>query len=150
VIVNPNFSLDLGRPWQEVSGDDPEQYNFRDPDRDTVITLSAIALDIAADRMDELANMLVELRLKAEGEAAQAFDHRATIYEPIVVPRPWGRAVAYYGHDDRDRQFSYSGMITQRSVISLYMSTGRLSERELMEAMDDVGSRIAFDRTPLD
>ncbi len=149
MIENPNFSIDLGPPWQEVANDDPEQYNFRDHQRDIVITMSAIAIDVAPAAIDQFASILVESRLRAECDAARAFAHATTIYEPIVVPLPWGRAVAYYGHDDTGREFSYSGLITPRSVINLYMSTGRLSERELMEAMDEVGSLIEFDRTPL-
>jgi hypothetical protein len=150
VIDDPNFALDLGQPWQEMSDDIPQQYSFRDATRDIVITLSAMSLDIAPGNIAQFASMLVDSRLRAEGDAARALDHRATIYEPIVVPRPWGRAVAYYGHDDTGRRFSFSGMVTPRSAISLYMSTGQLSERELMTAIDEVGSRIVFDRTSLD
>lgn len=150
MIHDPAFSLDLGSPWQAVPGDDPEQYSFVDTARDIGITLSALPIDITADAIDQFAGALVESRLRAEADAATAFDHRMTIYEPIIVPRAWGCAVAYYGHDDSGRQFSYSGMVTRSAIISLYMSTGRLSERELMEAMDEVGSRIEFDRTPLE
>ena len=47
-------------------------------------------------------------------------------------------------------QFGYAGMVTPRCAISLYMSSERLSEHELMAVMDEVGSKIEFDRTPLE
>lgn len=149
MIDDPHFSLDLGHPWLELPNGDPQQYCFYDAAREIEITLSAMALDVGAEAIDQFASMLVESRMRAEGDAARAFACRITIYEPIVVPRPWGRAVAYYGHDDGGRQFGYAGMVTRSSVVSLYMSTCRLSAGELMEAMDEVGTRIDFDRAPL-
>lgn len=149
MISDPNFSLRLEACWRETPSDDPEQYTFRDDARAIDLTLSAMTLAVAAGAIDEFARVLVDTRLRAEGDSARVFDHRATIYEPIVVPRPWGRAVAYYGHDDSGRQFSYSGIVTRHGVISLYMSTSALGERALMEVMDEVCSRVEFDRTPL-
>lgn len=149
MIDDPNFSLDPGPAWHQVANDDAGQYNLRDDARDIDVTLSAIAIAIAPDTIDQLASVLIDSRLHGESDAARAFDRPATIYEPIVVPRPWGRAVAYYGHDESGRQFSFSGIVTPRTVISLYMSSGRLTERELMEAMDAMGSAIVFDRTPM-
>jgi hypothetical protein len=149
VISGPNFSLRLEACWRETPNDDPEHHAFRDDTRAIDLTVSAMTLAIAAEAIDEFARVLVDTRLRAEGDSARAFDRRATIYEPIVVPRPWGRAVAYYGHDESGRQFGYSGIVTRRGVISLYMSTSALGERALMEAVDEVCSRVEFDRTPL-
>lgn len=149
MIEDPNFSLHLESPWVRVPGEEEELYNFRDDERDIVITISALPLEIGTAAIDAVADKLVQFRLNAEAEAAHALDRRLTVYEPIVVPRPWGRAIAYYGHDNSGRQFSFSGILTVRTAISLYMSSAKLSERALMEAMDEVGSRIVFDRTPL-
>ena len=172
MIEDRNFSLDLGTPWERLPGDATQRYNFRDLPRGIVATLSAMPLELKPESIETMASKLVEFRLQAEADASATFDRRITVYEPIVVPRPWGSAIAYYGHDDAkaeagdaatmdtgtrgaafgsgQRQFSYSGLVTRRCVINLYMSSGKLSERELMEAMDEVGSRIVFDRTPLE
>lgn len=150
MIEDPHFTLDLGEDWEHLSTDDPKQYNFRDAVRDVAVTLSAIPLDLTAETLDEFTSMFVELRLKAEGEAATAFHHRPTIFEPVVVPQPWGRAIAFYGYDDGGRRFGFSGSITPHFLISLYVSTDTLSQQKLMEEMDDIGTRIVFDRTPLD
>lgn len=150
MIDDPHFSLDPGPGWRSQAIREPGQYGFRDEARGIMLTLSAMPLAAAPDTVGPIAAVLVEQRAKAEADAARAVGRVATIYEAIVVPRSWGRAVAYYGHDANGRQFGYAGLITRRAAISLYMSSTMLSERALMEAMDEVGSRIVFDRTPLD
>ena len=161
MIDDPHFTLDLGPPWLPLPSEDAGQYRFRDAARDLVVTLSALALDSQAEDLAFLADKLVRTRLQAEADAAAVCGRRFTAYEPIVAPQSWGQAAAYYGHDDAPddandqahdhgcRQFGYAGLVTPRSAINLYMSSGRLSEYELAEALDDMLSRIAFDRTPL-
>jgi hypothetical protein len=150
VIEDPHFSLDLDEAWRRLPEDAGEQYDFRDDSRDIVITLSAVGIAIETGCVDQFAQMLVDMRMQAEHDAALAFGHSIILYEAIVMPFPWGRAVVYYGHDDMGRQFSYSGIVTRASLINFYMSTSRLSQQQLLEAMDEIGSRIVFDRTPLD
>lgn len=165
MIDDPNFTLDLGPPWLPLPSEDAGQYRFRDAARDLVVTLSALTLDSQAEDLAFLADTLVRTRLQAEADAAALCGRRFTAYEPIVAPQSWGQAAAYYGHDDAHtqdhghaqdhaqdygcRQFGYAGLVTPRSAINLYMSSGQLSEYELAEALDDMLSRIAFDRTPL-
>jgi hypothetical protein len=148
-IINSNFSLELEAPWVRLPNEDPEQYNFRDSDRDVDITLSAMGMRAKPNEIELVASKLIEIRLKAEGQMADEFGIRLTIAEPINVVRPWGRAIAYYGSDHTGRQFSYSGMVTTHTVINLYMSTKKLTESELMTVMNEVGSKIQFDRTPI-
>lgn len=149
MIQTPNFSLDLEPPWQQSSGDDPDQYTFRDEARDIVVTVSAMPLDIATDAIAQFASLLVDTRFQAEVDAGRAPDRRATVYEPIVAPQPWGCAVAYYGHDVTGRQFGFSGSVTPRCAISLYGSSDKLSEQGLLAALDEIASKVVFDRTPL-
>lgn len=149
MIEDPNFTLTLGGGWQELRSDDPEQYNFRDLEREISATLSSMPLNADPATLGEFAHILTGMRIHAEADAGQVFGHVATIYEPIVVPQAWGQAVAYYGHDDSGRQFSFSGIVTPGAMISLHMSSNRLNEAQLAEAMDEVLTRIEFDRTPL-
>lgn len=149
MIQTPNFTLELGLPWQASAGQDPEHYAFRDETRDVVVVVSVMSLHIAPEAIAQFASLLVDTRFQAEVDAGRAPDRRATVYEPIVAPQPWGSAVAYYGHDVTGRQFSFSGSVTPRCAISLYGSSDKLSERGLLQAMDEVASKITFDRTPL-
>lgn len=149
MIEDPNFSLTLDAGWLETPGSDADHYAFHDPARGVAATLSALALDADPDALANFAEVFAEMRMQAEADAARALGHLATIYEPIVAPQSWGQAIAWYGHDDSGRQFSFSGIVTPSRVISLYMSSSRLSEAQLAVAMDEVLTRIEFDRTPL-
>jgi hypothetical protein len=149
-MEDPNFSLELSPAWRALANDDAEQYSFRDDARDVDLTLSTMALAIRPDGLDQFANVLVNARLRAEADTARAFERRLTIFEPVIAPLPWGRALAYYGHDDGGRQFSYSAIITVFGFVGAFISSARLGERELMEALDEVVSGIVFDRTPLE
>lgn len=149
MIKHALFSIDLDLRWQAIANNDPDQFNFRDDLRGITITLSAFVMPLDEEGIEPFTRHLVDLRLRAEDEAATALGLPTTIYEPIVVPRPWGRAVAYYGHNAGGRQFSYSGTVTANGAISLYMASSTLTERELMAAMDEMHSRLEFDRTPL-
>ena len=149
MIQHVLFSIDLDLRWQPTANNDPDQFNFRDDLRGIDLTLSALLIPLDEKSIEQFTRHLMEKRFRTEEEAAQNLSQVATIYEPIIVPRPWGRAVAYYGHNENGRQFSYSGTITAKGAISLYMASSTLTERDLMAAMDEVNSRLEFDRTPL-
>jgi hypothetical protein len=150
VIEDANFSLDLGQCWQRIDPAGAERYGFRSDGRDIQIVVSSVTHAAGMpDDLEDFAALLAELKQRAEIDTARILGHPTTVYEPIIAAQPWGRAVVYYGHDAAGRQFGYSGAITRRCTINLYMLSEGLSERELFEAMDDVFSRIRFDRTPL-
>lgn len=150
MIDDPNFSLELESTWQRLYPDDCRQYTFYDDLRDITVILSAGSQEIAPQDLDYFAGLLVDLQLQSETMAATVLGQAATIYEPVVVPRPWGRAVAYYGHDAAGRQFNFSAIMTCRCKITVYMWSNSRTEAELLEAMDDVASRLVFDRTPIE
>lgn len=149
MIADPDFSLDLGPAWQRVPDDDPRLYKLIETARGVIVVIRAMSVDVPAPQMDEMASLLIELRLSGERERAAAAGLSPVIYEPIIVPQPWGRAAAFYGHDETGRQFGFSGFVTSRCMISLYCSSDALSEQELLEAMDELLARIEFDRTAL-
>jgi hypothetical protein len=149
MIEASHFSLDPGIHWLELSTDDPDAYSLIDENREISATLSSLALRADPAALEDFAHIFADMRVQAEADAGRMFGRIATIYEPIVAPQPWGQALAYYGHDDSGRQFSFSGIVRPGSVISLHMSSTRLGEAKLAMAMDEVLTRIAFDRTPL-
>jgi hypothetical protein len=70
-----------------------------------------------------------------------------TIAEPIVVKKPWGHAIAYYGVDTNGRQFNFTGMITKKGVISLYADSKTKTEKELLAAAKPIFDAVEFDRS---
>jgi hypothetical protein len=150
VIDDPNFSLELDDSWARVPIDDPQLHGFVNKARTIGIVVSGTSVDVAPEQMDQAARMLIDMRIKGEHERASAAGTRALIYEPIVVPRPWGRAAVFYGHDDKGRQFSFSAWVTRHCTISLYGSSDSLSQSELFDALDAIAEKIEFDRPALD
>lgn len=126
-----------------------DNFTFHDPDRSISIALQICAANLDEASIEDFTKALVESRLLQENAVATTLGRSATIYEPIVVPYPWGRAVAWYGHDDTGRQFSFSGTVTAHGAICLTLTSQTLSERELLAAMDDVNLRIQFERPVL-
>jgi len=150
VIDDPDFSLALEATWQRLYPDDRRQYTWHDDQKDLTLILSAGSHDISFGQIDQASRLVLDLLLHSETTIATVLGRTATIYEPVIVPRPWGRAIAYYGHDGAGRQFGHSAILTCRCRISAGLWSSRRSEAELLAAMDDIASRIVFDRTPLD
>ncbi len=149
MIDDPDFTLELGPSWEEIPDEDPRLHKFFEAERRITLVVRAMDVDIPPDRLDDVADILLQLRVTGEREHAAAAGLDPVIFEPIVVPQVWGRAAAFYGHDETGRQFSFSGFVTCRFMIGVYGSSDRLSERELLAALDEVLSAIEFDRTPL-
>lgn len=154
MVEDRNFSLALEDNWRQLPSDGPGIYIFVDESRGVTMRLSAAAQDILPGDLDRLAWLLVDRETEKETSAAQALGHAATIYEPIIMPQPWGRAVAFHGachgQDVIGRRFGFSGSITCRCTIGLGLSTETLSESALLTLMDGLSSRIDFDRTPME
>jgi hypothetical protein len=150
MIIDPDFTLDLGHSWERVPDDDPRLYKFLESSSGMIVVIRATTVDVPPHQMDDMANLLLDLRISGERERAAAAGLNPIIYEPIVVPQPWGRATAFYGHDEAGRQFGFSSFVTGTCMISLYGSSSKLSQQELLEMMDEVLAKIEFDRTPLD
>lgn len=148
-LKDPNFTLELPSRWEQIPNEDPEQYNFRDAGRDVAATLSAMDFEIDPADIDLVAENLANIRVESEADAARRFNRPATINEPVVIPQPSGRYVAYYGSDHTSRQFNFAGFVTPRTIISLYISSDTLSQDELLEVMHEINGRLDFDCTPI-
>lgn len=148
-IKDPLYSLELSGDWTELPSSDPEQHTVRSQAADVTIVMSSMSLDVPPDQTDLLARKMIEFRLKGEEQAAREHGVQMTIAEPIVVERPWGHAIAYYGSDSKGRQFNFSGMITRKGVISLYADSKSKDEKELSAAVQPIFGKVEFDRTPV-
>jgi len=119
-IVDPHYTLSLSGDWTEEPSTDSEQHTLVSETRAVHVVTSAMGIKARRSQTKMIADNLVKLRLRAEAKAAQIRNLKLVIVEPIVVRQPWGHAVAYYGSDDRGRQFNYSGSVTPTAVISIY------------------------------
>lgn len=150
MIEDPNFSLMLGAGWLRVPSSHPALNIFINERRSVTLRMEATAQVILPGDLDRLAWTFTDREIEKELSSAQARGHDVTIYEPIVAPQPWGRAVAWHGHGTDEQRFSFSGTVTCRCTIGLHLWTPTLTESPLLGLMDDLSSQIAFDRTPLE
>ncbi len=143
-VTAPGYSLVLSEDWREIPSSDPEQKTFESRSRDVQLVISS--MDVSVERPDPevAAQRLVEFRLDGERQAAERFDLKMTIAEPIIVPQPWGQAVAYYGHDDTGRTFSYSGAVTPEQILSMYIESNTLSNDELSVVFQEIFNGLTF------
>ncbi|ALJ15061.1 hypothetical protein [Sphingopyxis macrogoltabida] len=148
-VIDPNYSIELTGDWVRDEQEDPEQHSFSSASLDTRLVSSAMGINARADQTEMIANKMAEFRLKAEGEVAAAVGRHITVTEPVVVERPWGHAIAYRGEDNLGRQFNYSGIVTTKAVISIYVESASKSETELRAILDAVVGGLTFDRTAI-
>jgi hypothetical protein len=85
---------------------------------------------------------MVEFRLQAENRAAQSFNLKMTIAEPVVVAIAGGHAVAYYGSDNSGRQFRYSGVVTPKWITSVFVESRSRSEAQLKLILDELLEKL--------
>jgi hypothetical protein len=147
-VIERDYSIALSADWAEVQSDDPEQRSFDSRTRDAHLVVSSLSMDAPGARLEEIAHRFVQFRLDGENRAAEQFGLHMTIVEPIVVARPYGFAIAYYGSDDSNRQFSFAGVVTRRQVLSVYVESGSLSEQAVKGVLDEIIEGLSFDRSP--
>ena len=148
-IIDPLFSFELEGDWVEVPGEDPDLRTVRLADEGVQVAAAGLCLKLAPQVIETFARRFVEIRVKNEiGVAAKAGIDKVFIAKPQVVRRPWGYAIAYFGSDDRERHFSFSGVVTKSGVISIYAETFTGSRSEVSSVMDAIAGSLQFDRTP--
>jgi hypothetical protein len=146
-VTTPRYTLSLSPEWQEEAPSDPDRRAFVSHDRNAGLIVSSVGMNASLADTERVARQMIAFRLEAENQAAHEFGLRMTIAEPIVVERPWGRAIAYYGSDSNGRQFSYSGAVTADQVLSVYVESTTLSEQQVKAALDEVLAGLEFDKT---
>jgi hypothetical protein len=122
-IDHDEFRFSLSGDWVQVASLDPEQFSFESKEKRTSVVLSVERLDIPHDKLVEVAQKMADLREQGERAARQE--------EKIVFGDKWVELsssgdvaeVAYAGCASRGTIFRFFGFVTQRKVLSLWVST---------------------------
>ncbi len=138
VVDTPAFKLKLGGDWARLKSSDAEQVVLRSARLDVTATVSYTLMRAKPADTERVANKLKEFRLQAEEASAREFNVKLTIVEPIVVPMDGGHQVAYYGRDDRGRQFRYLGAVFPHKVVNIFVESPSKSEVGLKAVFDDL------------
>lgn len=144
LIQTSAFELKLAGTWVREQSSDPGQQSCYSKELDTGVTTSFILLDARPNDTERMAHKLKEFRLAGEDQAASEFNLKMTIAEPIVVPFSMGHQVAYYGHDSKNRQFRYLGLVLPNKIINVYAESKSKSQKELEEIFNQLLKGLSF------
>jgi len=147
-IASQAYKISLPKDWIEQKALDPEQRTFFSKEKDTALVISAMSINARMADTERVARKMLEFRLQAENRAAQSYNLRMTIAEPIVVASPWGHVMAYYGSDSSGRQFSYSGAVTPKVILSVFVESRSRSELQLKTILDALLERLELVQIP--
>jgi hypothetical protein len=148
VTVNKaRFSLSLGGDWEEVQSGDPEVTRFSSRQHAANLVVSTLGLNAKLGETGRIAEKLADLRMEAEKQVAAETGVDMAIGRPKIVQQPWGHAIAYYGADANGRMFNFSGMVTPKQSISVYVESNKLSEEVVRELLEQVLAKLKFDLT---
>ncbi|MCU7878985.1 MAG: hypothetical protein KZQ84_19725 [Candidatus Thiodiazotropha sp. (ex Lucinoma borealis)] len=131
MIDTPAFKMELEGDWVQEQVQDKEQKSYYSKSLDTGLTTSYLMMNAKPSDTERIANKLIEFRLNGENAAANKFNLKMTIVEPILVPYSKGHQVAYYGHDSNNRQFRYLGVVMPDKTINIYTESKSKSQAEL-------------------
>lgn len=144
-VTKQRFSLALGGDWREIDSPDPEITMFSSQNHRANIVISAMGLTATMADTGRIAERLINLRMDSEKQVAAETGINMTIAKPKIVQQPWGHATAYYGVDANGRMFNFSGMVTPKQSIGVYVESDKLSEPVLRELLDQVLIKLKFD-----
>ena len=148
VTVNKQrFSLSLGGDWRELQSSDPEVTMFNSEQHRANLVISAMGLNATLADTGRIAERLVSLRMDSETQVAAETGIDMTIARPRIEQRPWGQAISYYGADANGRMFNFSGMVTPKQSIGVYVESNKLSEEVVRELLEQVLAKLRFDLT---
>ena len=130
-IDTPAFKMELSGDWVQEQAQDSGQKSYYSKSLDTGLTTSYLLMKAKPSDTERIASKLIEFRLRGENAAANEFNIKMTIAEPILVPFSEGHQVAYYGHDSNNRQFRYLGVVMADKTINIYAESKTKSQSEL-------------------
>jgi len=143
-IETPAFTLKLQGDWKPERSSDPEQQTYYSKQNDVGLTTSFMLMNGNSISTERIANKLKDFRLAGENKVAEKFKIRMTIADPIVVPFSKGHQVAYYGHDNTNRQFRYLGLVLPSKTINIYAESKTRSQKELEDIFNELLEGLSF------
>ena len=145
MIDTPAFKMKLDGDWAKGQSQDSEQFSYYSKLLDVGLTTSFMFMNAKAADTERIAMKLVEIRLGSENAAANSFNLKLTIVEPIVVPFSKGHQIAYYGHDSGNRQFRYLGLVFPDKTVNIYAESNSKTQDELEAIFNHLLKGLSFD-----
>lgn len=123
-ISSTEFDFQSAREWQKLPSQDASRVVLSCPEAATTVTLTMDALAIPADKFQEVAGKLIQVRQDAHRKSVDAAD-KLVFGDERSVAHPSGQAweVSYTGSLVGKNVFAFAGYITPRKIVHLYVET---------------------------
>jgi hypothetical protein len=144
-VTHQEFVLKLGQGWRRIAAGDPEQFTFYSDDKKTSVVISVMMIGpIALDRLLGVANRLADSRLSIEREIDPT--RNVTMGNCNVELKESGQVghVAYAGCADSGHIFRFMGWVTQRKVLSFWVSTETRDNEHSKNVFNEVFGGFRF------
>ena len=126
---HPEFRFRSGRDWEQIRSEDDQQLQLFCPETGTALTLSMEAYQVPPEKFESLARFLLESRKKIyvegfEKVTGQAAGEITYAYEKIAPHSSGaGYEITYEGLHRGRSFFGFSGYVTSRKVVNLFVET---------------------------
>lgn len=126
---HPEFRFQSARDWEQVRDEDDQQLQLFCPETRTALTLSMQACQVPPEKFESLARFLLESRKKMYVEGFEKITGQPVgvidyLYEKIA-PHSSGTAceITCEGVHRGQSFFGYSGYVTSRKMVNLFVET---------------------------
>lgn len=144
-LKNDEFTFELQGDWVQIPSEDPEQFKFESKSKNTSVVLSVMAsLNIPQAKLVDTANKFAAIRQQAEKDARNG--ETVTFGDQWVELKPTKDVVdvAYAGYDQHGTIFRFYGFVTQRKVLSLWVTTTTKDNEFSKQVFDEIFKGLKF------
>lgn len=129
-ISHPEFDFSSPREWQKLPSNDASRVVLRCPEAGTTITLTMDAMAIPADKLEEVAKKVLDVRKETHRKAAQSAAPAGETVKMVfgderLQRHASGQAweLSYLGTQAGKNIFAFLGYVTSRKIAHLYIET---------------------------
>jgi hypothetical protein len=143
---HPEFLLTLGGDWKQVKSLDAEQFSFESKASKTSLVISVMgSLNVPKERLVDVAKKFAQVRQEAEKKVRAPVDIQFGGQWVELKPSGDVAEVAYAGRDPiAGTIFRFFGFVTQRTVVSFWVSTETRDNEYSKKVFDEVYRGFKF------
>lgn len=139
---NGVFRLSLDGDWMKNNTKNENQFVFVSNDRNSQITISYDLYQIPDEKIENVANELLQIRFESEHKADS--EREVFIGEPWVSQAKGGVQINYIGRDSLNRYFFYTGFVLSDRVVNVYGEIEHSSKEEIEKFYGQVLSNFGY------
>ncbi len=144
-IKHDEFTLSLGGDWTQAKSSDAAQFNFTSKEKKTSVVLSIVSpLNVPKERLVEVATKFAQIRKDAEEKVRVGTNIQWGDRWVELKPSGDVAEVAYAAFDPAGTIFRFFGFVTQRKILSFWVSTETGDNDFSKKVFDEVYKGLKF------